>query len=300
MEPFLKWAGGKRWLIPKIKGQIPAFKTYYEPFVGSGTLFFALEPKAAVLSDVNPELINCYRQVRNHCPSVIKILRRFKRDKDSYYLIREKFNNEKDSIRKAAYFIYLNKMCWNGLYRVNDKGKFNVPIGKHSSANYKIFDETQLLNASRLLRKAKLKCCDFEETVKTARRHNDLVYFDPPYITTHMKNGFIKYNSVLFHQADELRLAKLAEKLSLRGVKVILSNAAHPLIKQQYDGMFYKAEIDRASLIAGDPTKRSRFMELLVTSFPIEFKAQKQANIKKRATLKIEQYRPQYNPKCRL
>lgn len=299
MEPFLKWAGGKRWLIPKLKNQLPEFKTYFEPFLGSGSLFFWLEPKSAVLADINPDLINCYRQVKNHCSSVIDILSRLKTSFDSYYDIREKFNSEKDRIKNAAYFIYLNKMCWNGLYRVNREGKFNVPIGRNLSEGYKIFDSGQLLKASQLLRRVKLKCCDFEEAVKEANLKNDFVYFDPPYITTHLNNGFIKYNSVLFQQADGLRLSRLAGKLAQRGVKVMLSNAAHPLIKQQYDGMFFKAEIDHASLIAGDPTKRSRFTELLVTSFPVSINASAPPLSQEKSVAMVK-FRPSYNPKCKL
>ena len=156
------------------------------------------------------------------------------------------------------------------------------------------------MNASRLLRRAKLKCCDFEVTVKEARLKSDLVYFDPPYITTHLKNGFIKYNSVLFHQLDELRLSKLADRLARRGVKIILSNAAHPLIKQQYDGVFYKAEIERASLIAGDPKKRSRFTELLVTSFPVALENPEASSHKKKLKGRNLGYKSSYNPKCRV
>ncbi|MCP4653587.1 MAG: Dam family site-specific DNA-(adenine-N6)-methyltransferase [Candidatus Omnitrophica bacterium] len=300
MNPFLKWAGGKRWLIPRIRNNIPTFSTYYEPFLGSGALFFLLEPKAAILADMNPDLINCYRQVKNNCPSIIKILKRIKGDKDTYYLIREKFNTERDRIKKAAYFIYINKTCWNGLYRVNKSGKFNVPIGRSSSENSRVFDADQLLKASRLLKRAKLKCCDFEEAVKDSRRRTDFIYFDPPYITTHINNGFAEYNSVLFQHSDELRLAKLAEKLARRGAKVMVSNAAHPLIKQQYDGVFFKTEIERPSLIAGDPNKRSRFTELLVTSFPINLESQGSAgNRPKHSSARESQYRPSFNPKCK-
>lgn len=267
MEPFLKWAGGKRWLLPRIIGKVPPFHAYYEPFLGSGGLFFSLEPEQAVLSDTNAELINCYRCVRDHCSSVIKVLKRLRIDKKTYYRIRNKQYHKAEKIKRAAFFIYLNKTCWNGLYRVNKEGRFNVPAGTLGRVE-KIFDEEQLISVSCLLRRARLKCCDFEEAVQDARA-GDLVYFDPPYITTHLKNGFVKYNSKLFSQSDELRLSKVAEKLAASNVSVIVSNAAHPLIKEQYDGPFYKTELGRASLIAADPEKRRRFTELLVTSFPV-------------------------------
>ena len=268
MEPFLKWAGGKRWLISRILNQLPSINKYYEPFLGSGALFFALQARSARLSDCNSELINCYRCVRDHCASIIKILNRLRVDESAYYQIRKRYEKA-DKIRRAAYFIYLNKTCWNGLYRVNKQGRFNVPVG-HLSRIKELYNPEALIAASRLLQSAHLQCSDFERAVQNAQS-GDLVYFDPPYITTHLNNGFIKYNSKLFHQSDELRLAKLAQKLAERGVSVIVSNAAHPLIKQQYDGLFYKREVQRNSLIAANPARRSRISELIITSFPTSF-----------------------------
>lgn len=269
MEPFLKWAGGKRWLIPKLLDKLPTFNTYYEPFVGSGGLFFALEPKQAVLSDTNLELINCYRCVRDHCQEVIRTLRRLKPNKKTYYRVRDKLYRKGDKIKRAAYFIYLNKTCWNGLYRVNLEGRFNVPVGR-ANDSVEVFDPEQLVVASHLLKRAKLKCCDFQEAVEDVQSA-DLVYFDPPYITTHLNNGFIKYNSKLFHHSDELRLARTAHNLAMKHASVIVSNAAHPLIRQQYDGPFFKAEILRASRIAADSSRRSKFKELVITTFPVHF-----------------------------
>ncbi len=268
MKPFLKWAGGKRWLIPKIINKLPAFNTYFEPFIGSGGLFFALEPERAVLSDSNPELINCYRGVKNHCDLVIEILTRLPINEKTYYDVRDRLYRKADRIHRAAFFIYLNKTCWNGLYRVNRAGHFNVPVGQLDRITA-IINPQELFLASRLLKRARLKCCDFEEGVQDSTP-GDLVYFDPPYITVHLNNGFIKYNSKLFHQPDELRLAKVAQELARKQVSVVVSNAAHPLIKQQYDGLFYKTELQRDSLIAADAVKRAKFAELLVTSFPLD------------------------------
>lgn len=270
MQPFLKWAGGKRWLIPKLLDRLPMFNNYYEPFLGSGGLFFALEPKRAILSDSNPELINCYRCVRDHCQEIIKILQRLQVNEDTYYRVRDKLYYRADKIRRAAFFIYLNKTCWNGLYRVNKDGHFNVPIGR-VKGTIEVFDPEQLVIASHLLKRAKLRCCDFEKAVKDAKA-GDLVYFDPPYITTHLNNGFIKYNSKLFHHSDELRLARVAHYLAMARVSVLASNAAHPLIKQQYDGPFYKIELSRSSLIAADSNRRTKFTELLISSFPISIR----------------------------
>ena len=265
MKPFLKWAGGKRWLTPRLVNKLPQYNRYFEPFLGSGSLFFALEPKEAVLSDSNHELINCYRQVRNHCKDVIEILKGLSVDKDTYYKVRDSLYLKADVIQKAAYFIYLNKTCWNGLYRVNANGKFNVPCGSLRS-NTLIFEEEHLIAVSKSLKHVKLVCCDFEESIKEVKG-GDLIYFDPPYVTTHLKNGFIGYNSKLFSQLDEIRLAKLADGLRNKGALIIISNAAHPTIKQLYSGYFNKAEIMRFSGIAANPIRRAQFSELLVTSF---------------------------------
>lgn len=254
-------------MIPRVIDKLPTFNNYFEPFAGSGGLFFALEPKRAVLSDSNPDLINCYRCIRDHCHGVIQVLRKLPVNKDTYYRIRDKLYHKADKIKKAAFFIYLNKTCWNGLYRVNKEGHFNVPMGR-SNRVVEVFDPEQLVVASHLLKRAKLRCCDFEDAIKDTQA-GDLVYFDPPYITTHLNNGFIKYNSKLFHHSDELRLARVAHYLAMARVSVLVSNAAHPLIKQQYDGPFFKVELQRASLIAADPNRRSKFTELLIASFPL-------------------------------
>ncbi len=265
MKPFLKWAGGKRWLIPHLVNKLPPHKRYFEPFLGSGSLFFALEPENAILSDSNRDLINCYRQVKTQCKHVIDILDSLSADKEMYYKIRDELYPAGNALYRAAYFIYLNKTCWNGLYRVNSNGKFNVPCGS-LRPNTLIFEREHLVTASKLLKRARLLSCDFEEVIKEVRE-GDLVYLDPPYVTTHLKNGFIGYNSKLFSQLDELRLARLADKLRNKGALIIISNAAHPSIKQLYNGNFYKTEIMRFSGIAADSIHRSRFSELLVTNF---------------------------------
>ena len=265
MQPFLKWAGGKRWLVPRLAGRLPKYNRYFEPFLGSGSLYFAIEPEMAILSDSNRELINCYRQVKNHCGDIIRILKRLSVDKDSYYKVRDLLYPKGDVIQRAAYFIYLNKTCWNGLYRVNANGKFNVPCGSLRS-NTLIYDEYHLMAVSRRLKKVKLLCCDFEEGINDVKSE-DLVYLDPPYVTSHFKNGFIGYNSKLFSQLDEMRLAKIADELRGKGAMIIISNAAHPSIKQLYNGHFYKTEIKRFSGIAADPHRRLSFSELLVTNF---------------------------------
>lgn len=268
MEPFLKWAGGKRWLVPMLAGNLPKYKIYIEPFLGSGALFFAIEPPEALLSDSNPELINCYLRVKYDCKNVIAVLKTLKLSHRNFYWVRDQFNLEDDLIKKAAYFLFLNRTAWNGLYRVNQFGEFNVPIGTIKK-NHFIYDAEHLLVASKLLKRAHIKCCDFERTLSKAE-HGDFVYFDPPYVTSHKNNGFIKYNRKLFRHSDELRLASCIHSLSQRKIFVLLSNAAHPLIKQYYDGDFFKNEIERHSTIAASPLYRNKFKELLVSNFCLD------------------------------
>lgn len=269
MQPFLRWAGGKRWLAPKIINHIPPFKRYFEPFIGSGVLFFAIEPQNAVISDVNRDLINCYRRIKYDCSDVIKVLKRLEISKKNYYSIRDKMINERDDVKRAAYFIYINQTCWNGIYRVNRDGVFNVPVGT-IHRNKQLYNEDHLYAASKLLQHTLIKCCDFEYSIKDVSK-GDLIYFDPPYITTHIKNGFIKYNEKLFSQYDELRLAVTAYKLANSGANVIVSNANHPLIRQQYDGIFSKYEIERMSTVAADSTNRRLFNELVITNLELNF-----------------------------
>lgn len=267
MKPFLKWAGGKQWLTVKLRDRIPTFGRYFEPFLGGGSLYFSLEPKIAVLGDANGELINCYRQIRNRPRVVIAALHRLRFSAKNYYRARDRFQSERHAGKRAALFIFLNHTCWNGLYRENREGVFNVPM-REASYSGRIFDAMQLVEAGKLLRRAKLLCADFEETTDGARA-GDLVYLDPPYITTHLENGFIKYNAKLFTAADELRLARVAARLAQRGVHVIASNASHPAIRELYDGPFYKYEFSRTSRIAANVERRSGFKELLISTFAL-------------------------------
>ena len=267
MKPFLRWAGGKRWLTPRIHTKLPAYGTYFEPFVGSGAVLFSLEPRRGVISDSNPELINCYLGVRNHCQAVVDELNHLRFSKDEYYRIRDELYPKADAIRRAAYFIYLNRTCWNGLYRVNQKGQFNVPMGTLKEGSF-ICDADHLSAAQQILQRCEVLCCDFEESASLAMA-GDLVYFDPPYIKTHRTTAFIGYTSTVFNISDELRLASLAARLASGGVHVMVSNSSHPVIRQQYDGIFHKQEIGRASSIAGDSSRRTRFAELFASSFGI-------------------------------
>lgn len=257
-EPLLKWPGGKRRLIRFLLPLIPkTYGTYYEPFVGSGALFFALRPSEAVLSDKNPDLITTYRQVRNNPDAVISYLRRWKNNSEMYYSIRSKMPT--NNAARAARLIYLSTLSFNGIHRVNLKGQFNVPYGKKK--HLRPCDVPRLHRVSTTLKNARLKSEDFEDAVQTAAK-GDFVYMDPPYTVAHLNNGFVKYNAKIFTWSDQERLARVARELMSRGCYVAVSNADHESIHTLYEG-FALTRIERHSIIAASSTFRRRVTECI-------------------------------------
>jgi DNA adenine methylase len=266
-KPFLKWAGGKKSLLTHLEKILPnSYNSYFEPFLGGGALFFSLQPKKAFLSDLNKELINTYLQLKRHSKEVIKILEKMPYEKTVYYKIRNTYS--KDKIYRAARFIYLNRSCWNGLYRENRKGEFNVPFGRFK--NPTICDPVNLEAVSNALKKTSLRHVDFEIILEKAQ-NNDLVYLDPPYVTTHSNNGFLQYNAKIFSLEDQKRLKEVFLKLHKKKCKVILSNADHKFIRELYD-QFYIYRVDRKSLLAGDKKKRKDVSELIITNYQTRVK----------------------------
>jgi DNA adenine methylase len=256
--PLLKWPGGKRLFLKHILPLLPeSFNDYYEPFFGGGALFFALEPRSAVLSDNNPDLMNCYGQVRDRCEEVIAALQEFKNTKEDYYRIRQ--TEPEEEVLRAARFIYLLTLSFNGIYRVNLKGKFNVPYGYKTHLTP--HDEKRIRRVSSKLASAELRCADFEKAVASATE-GDLVYLDPPYTLSHQNNGFLKYNSKIFSWKDQIRLSKVATDLANRGCKVIVSNADHEAINQLY-GDFKVETFQRASVIAASSQYRRQMRECI-------------------------------------
>jgi DNA adenine methylase len=254
--PLLKWPGGKRALLKHILPLLPmTYGRYYEPFLGGAALFFGLQPRNAFLSDSNPELINCYLQVRDHPDELILSLKRLKNSKKDYYHIRDQ--TPRIPISRAARFVYLTALSFNGIYRLNLKGKFNVPYG------YKTYlqpcDRTKIHVISKALSTAVLSSMDFEEAVKDSRAE-DLIYFDPPYTVAHENNGFLKYNDKIFSWADQLRLAALSKALLSRGCHVVVTNADNPSIRNLYNG-FHVKTIRRASVIAASDKFRRQITE---------------------------------------
>lgn len=263
--PFLRWAGGKRWLLPHIKNMIPEFSRYFEPFVGSGALFFYLyhqnKGKQYFISDINEGLINMYQQLKQNYRKVIRYLKDFKNTRKDYYKIRSHVVN--DPIYDAARLMYLNKTCFNGLYRVNKRGIFNVPYGRHPRSE--LFNEKQLYKVSKILREVNIEISDFESALLDVKK-GDFIFLDPPYTVAHRNNGFIEYNEKIFSWEDQQRLANRVRLIALKGARFILTNAAHERIRDLYDGVGTRVEIERVSTISGDIKNRRKINEYIYTN----------------------------------
>lgn len=255
-KPFLRWAGGKTRSIPFLEDYLPlnfsTINNYYEPFLGAGSLFFHLKPRKAILSDNNEDLIGCYRAVKKNPDLISRYLNQHleKSCEEYYYKMRRKYNNSKPSISKAALFIYLNKTCFNGIWRVNKKEEFNVPYG-FKEPPY-LPPKEDLRKASLSLSNAKLLHKDYREAVKDAKK-GDFVYFDPPYPPLNGTSYFTHYTKERFTKEDHVKLALLAKKLTKRDCYVLISNADIPFIRSLYDGVFNICELevtrDRKSVV---------------------------------------------------
>lgn len=257
LKPFLRWAGGKRWLAASLAQSIPpGVGTYYEPFLGGASLYLHAQPTRAVLSDINSDLIETYKTIRDEPRSVVEILDLWSNNQDTYYKVRSL--DFPDNIHRAAQFIYLNKTCWNGLYRVNRRGRFNVPFGHHQR---RVFSEDHLFAVSFALRHATIECSDFAHAINSAGT-DDFVYLDPPYVSVHTSNGFRQYNESLFTWTDQERLSTIALRLADRGCHVVVSNANHQEIIDLYPD-FVRLEVSRHSVLAADSRYRKRTTELI-------------------------------------
>ncbi len=264
-RPFLRWAGSKRALLPQIVDVLPpSYGRYFEPFLGGGSLFFALRPASAVLADSCGELIDCYRAVRDDVGSVLAHLAPWVPDRQFFYQLRA--SRSSDPYMRAAEFIYLNKTCWNGLYRVNAAGGFNVPYGAPKSAT--VCDASNLRACARLLLRDSVDLAhgDFRATLALAQT-GDLVFLDPPYVTGHNNNGFIDYNEKLFSWEDQVAAAAAARAAADRGATVIVTNAHHQDVIDLYDG-FAVRTLGRSSTIAADSSRRARTQEAIFWRSP--------------------------------
>jgi DNA adenine methylase len=268
VEPFLRWAGGKTWFLNHIEKFLPdSIRSYYEPFLGGASVFFYLKQTRTiqneiVLSDTNKELINCYVQVRDNVEGVIEYLSEYKNEKSFYYQIRGLIH--KNEIESAAQFIYLNRTSFNGIYRVNLKGIYNVPYG---FKKYEIlFDFENLRRASKLLFGTRIISQDFGDIIRNIRC-GDFVFLDPPYSVAHGNNGFIKYNQKIFAWHDQERLAGTIQLITDEGANFILTNAAHSCIDALFSAKGIRTELSRFSVIGGKKAKREIKNEYVFCNF---------------------------------
>lgn len=237
-RPFLRWAGGKTHSVAFLSSLFPPdidSGTYWEPFLGAGSLFFSLLPSRAVLADRNTDLVACFRAVRDRPDLVLRYLRihAAHTSESYYYAIRTRFNRSADSVAKSAMFIYLNKTCFNGIWRVNKKGEFNVPYGHKQHPA--LPSRTQLLSASTALESTELKAGDFREVLQKARSA-DFIYLDPPYPPLNKTAHFTHYTKEGFDTDAQIAVARMATLLDKRGCRVLVSNANTEFIRSLYDG----------------------------------------------------------------
>lgn len=261
-KPYLRWAGGKTWLIKYLNIIKEAkFKNYHEPFLGGASTFFYLQPHGhSYLSDLNGDLIETYKEIKQNAQGVIKVLKTFKNSESEYYKIRDK--QYASSSQRAAKFIYLNQTSYNGIYRVNLNGVYNVPYGFRTK---EFLDAANLLRAQIALKNTTIEKQDFYAISKNIKR-NDLIFLDPPYTVSHNNNGFIKYNEKIFSLDDQIRLSSLIDTIKRKDAFYILTNAAHKTIDSIFEKGDKKIVFERASLIGGTNSKRGQTKEFVFTN----------------------------------
>jgi len=279
VRPFLKWAGGKRQLLPEIVKYVPKMTskhTYYEPFIGGGALLFELQPPKAVINDSNKELINCYKVIRDSLDELMEELSKdkYSNSETSYYEMRDLDRSTKkyeilSEVEKAARIIYLNKTCYNGLFRVNSQGQFNVPFGRYKNPNF--LDDAVLRAVNKYLNSNNITLLnqDFAEAVKDAKR-GDFVYFDPPYDPVSETASFTGYDVNGFNRDEQERLKEEFDALHKRGCKVMLSNSCTDFILdlyKDYQDTIIKVRATRS--INSNALKRGRVEEVLVLNYEI-------------------------------
>ena len=274
-KPFVKWAGGKRQLIPILNENLPkSFGTYHEPFLGGGALLFHIltqkQEQKCSISDLNSDLVLTYTTIRDRIDDLITSLKKHEKNyqKDSksyYYSVRE--NTPKNEIEKTSRLLFLNRTCFNGLYRVNNKGKFNVPLGKYSNPN--IVNEDNLRSVSKILQlnKISIQCRDFESVQRYAKK-DDLIYFDPPYQPVSKTSNFTSYTNKDFTYDDLSRLFDLCTKLDEKGCKVLLSNSNSKEVSEMFSKKPWKInKIHANRSINSNSKKRTGHFELLIKNY---------------------------------
>jgi DNA adenine methylase Dam len=254
IKPFLKWAGGKTQLIPELSKYIPVhYNNYIEPFIGGGAFFFYLNAEKAIISDSNEELITTYKAVRDNVEEVIEILDSYINDEVFFYKIRSLNPNKLSDTERAARLIYLNKTCFNGLYRVNKKGEFNVPHGKR---NGEFLNQQQLRDSSEFLQNVKIIYCDYLATLKKYAKEGDFIFLDPPYYPVGKHSDFKRYTKEFFYHDDHVILKDEFTRLVKMGCHVLLTNSDHPVVMELYKDYEIKV-IETKRLISSNPKTRN-------------------------------------------
>lgn len=272
LQPFTKWTGGKRQLLPIIKSLMPDnYNNYFEPFIGGGALFFDLSPDKAVINDFNNELINCYQQIKEYPQKLIDLLAKHQENNSKEYYLelrsadRDNRIDKMTNVERAARIMYMLRVNFNGLYRVNSKNQFNVPYGRYK--NPKIVDSDLILSISQYLNNNNIKILtgDFEKAVQDAGT-GDFVYFDPPYIPLSETSAFTSYTHEGFTYEDQVRLRDCFKKLDEKGAFVMLSNSSSPLVEELYkDFNIHKVEAIRTN--GAKTSSRGKISEIIVTNY---------------------------------
>ncbi|MBR6162821.1 DNA adenine methylase [bacterium] len=266
--PIVKWVGGKRQLMFELLKNMPEnYNRYFEPFIGGGALFFELQPNNAYISDMNKELINLYQVVRDNVDELVADLQKHDISKEYFMKIRnidrtEEYENWSD-VKKASRFIYLNRTCFNGMYRVNSKGEFNVPFGHYK--NPRILDENNLINCSNLLQRTEIKHADFSEILKKVKK-DDFVYFDPPYVPLSETSSFTSYTKDGFDMDMQFKLRDVCDELDTMGVKFLLSNSDTKLVNELYENYNIK-KVFASRQINANADGRGKITEVLVRNY---------------------------------
>lgn len=267
-RPFIKWVGGKTQLLPELIRRLPKkIKKYHEPFIGGGALFFSIRPSQAVISDINPELINLYEVVRDDVEGLLRDLKKHYYDEKYFYQVRNIDRTEEyltwSPVKKASRFIFLNKTCYNGLYRVNSKGQFNSPFGKYS--NPKIVDPQNLSACSTALRNTQIKLASFE-SIEEPMDPGDFVYFDPPYVPLSTTANFTSYSKQKFDLEMQYRLYELCKRLTKKKIKFMLSNSSAPFVIELYKD-FNIERVSALRAINSNSAKRGAVDEMIITNY---------------------------------
>lgn len=262
--PILKWAGGKTQMLKDIIPRMPEeYGDYIEPFIGGGALFFKLGREHSIIADSNPELINLYKQIAINCDKVIDLLQDYKNEEEFFYSVRSKEWIDCSPVEAAARMIYLNRTCFNGLYRLNRKGQFNTPFGRYK--NPTICNKEKIVEASKILQNADIICGDYLEVLKKNAKPNDFIFLDPPYVPVSENSDFKRYTKEQFYESDQVNLAKEVDRLVNLGCKIMLTNSNHPLVHELYSK--YKIEIIQTKRNINSKGDKRKGEDVIVTTY---------------------------------